>query len=370
MGDRILYRGQGARSLPLAALAGYYTVDTAEPEAGAAGDVQAVILDFPDLGRAVAEGNRLRALRPELSLLLVTDYREVGADPLVRLQGWGQTRVLPWRPEYPEQLLESLQSLVHPEYPARKNDVAIILPLYNEASRFQNVANFVEKLQRFIDTAFLNASIYFVNDGSKDETPELLKVIAARLNQSMEVVQKSAFFTVASLEKNTRKAGTFIEGIATIQADVLVFVDADDSFLVDDIGRMVNLIRDGYWDLVVGTKDETAEDRPLVRRMMSWAKRRLTRHLLPQGVYDSQTGLKAMTQTAARKILPFLHVEAGLAVDLEILYLAKKLRFRALQLPVACIDRDGSHVDLVKDSINFLKQIVRIPQLHKKAVFP
>ena len=82
--------------------------------------------------------------------------------------------------------------------------------------------------------------------------------------------------------------------------------------------------------------------------------------MLPKGVYDSQTGLKAIKASSAKFILPYLSRSRGLAIDLELMYYAKKLNFRVLQLPVKCIDRDGSHVDVIKDSLSYLKNIYLI----------
>ena len=42
------------------------------------------------------------------------------------------------------------------------------------------------------------------------------------------------------------------------------------------------------------------------------------------------------------------------------MYYAKKLNYRVLQLPVKCIDREGSHVDIIKDSISYIKNIFSI----------
>ena len=82
--------------------------------------------------------------------------------------------------------------------------------------------------------------------------------------------------------------------------------------------------------------------------------------MLPHGVYDSQTGLKAMKASAAKFIMPYLSNKRGLAIDLELMYYAKKLNYRVLQLPVKCIDREGSHVDIIKDSISYIKNIFSI----------
>lgn len=325
-----------------------------------------LIVDFHEKTKIITEAEKSRILNPELPLLILVDFPQVNYLHLFNhISGTGPIHILYWRKEYEEQLLESTQGLIHLEYPAGKSDIAIILPVYNEESRFVNVRNFIEKLTHFIETSFINATIYFVNDGSIDNTPVLVKNLISNEQRKIEIVQKFPFFTEYDLKKNTRKAGTYIKGIQTINADILVFADADDSFFPEDIAKMVNILKVGYYDMVVGTKDFTAEHRPLLRQIMSFMKRLLTKRLLPPGVYDSQTGLKAMTSTTARYILGHLHVQSEFAADLEMLYLAKLMNFRVLQLPVKCIDREGSHIDIVRDSIHFLKSIFKIPRLNR-----
>jgi len=227
------------------------------------------------------------------------------------------------------------------------------------------VLNFFEKLEVLCNQSFVNATIYFVNDGSKDRTQELVNQIINQFKEDTTTVSNIAFANTHQLTMNTRKAGTYIDGIKSIRADVLLFVDADDSFRIEDMATMINIIREGYYEIVIGTKDLTAENRPPIRKLMSFVKRQLTRSLLPKGVYDSQTGLKAINGTAAKYIFPHLNMSTGLAIDLEILHIAKKYQFRTLQIPVTCIDQEGSHINIVKDSIAFVKNVFFIKNRNK-----
>ncbi len=304
---------------------------------------------------------------PSMSFLIIQSFASKHRHALLKSnEGYGQLRILNYRSEYPEVLIEYVNQLIHPEYPVGASDIAIILPVYNEETRFKNVIHFFEKLEILCNQSFINATIYFVNDGSKDRTQELVEQIVQKQKADTTTVSNLAFANAQQLVMNTRKAGTYIEGIKTIRADVLLFVDADDSFRIEDMARMINIIREGYYDLVVGTKDLTAENRPPIRRLMSFVKRQLTKSLLPKGVYDSQTGLKAMNGTAAKYILPHLNVTTGLAIDLEILHIAKKYGFRTLQFPVQCIDQEGSHIDIIKDSIAYIKNVFMIKKRNKK----
>ena len=301
---------------------------------------------------------KIRGISKEAGIIIMgSDRNPFDIELQKSSEGYGPLRVLNWNHDYPEKIMEEVNTILHPEYPAGKSDIAIILPVYNEESRFENVVNFVAKLNKFIEKGFLNTRIYFVNDGSLDHTDRLVKSVVEKNKSDTGFIYDRAFLSAKELIKNTRKAGTYIEGIKTIEADIMVFVDADDSFEVEDIALMINILREGYYEMVVGTKDMTAEKRPPIRKIMSFGKRTLTRWMLSKGVYDSQTGLKAMKSYAAKFLLPYLNPKRGLAIDLELLYFAKELNFRVLQLPVKCIDREGSHVDVVKDSINFLKSI-------------
>ena len=188
--------------------------------------------------------------------------------------------------------------------------------------------------------------------------PGLGQIVAPSI--SVVMLESAGWVLAKELEQNTRKAGTYIEGIKSIEADILLFVDADNSFFIEDISLMINIILKGYYDIVAGTKDLAAEKRPLIRKILSFGKRTLTKNMLPKGVYDSQTGLKAIKASSAKFILPYLSRSRGLAIDLELMYYAKKLNFRVLQLPVKYIDRDGSHVDVIKDSLSYLKNIYLI----------
>lgn len=325
-----------------------------------------VILDLSSLKEVKYVMDKINKSSPYMSYLVIQSFDSKNRHELIRYnKGFGQLRILSYRKEYPELLLEYINQLIHPEYPVGASDIAIILPVYNEESRFQNVLNFFEKLEVLCQESFVNATIYFVNDGSKDRTQELVNQIIDKYKEDTTTVSNISFANAHQLTMNTRKAGTYIDGIKSIRADVLLFVDADDSFRIEDMAKMINIIREGYYEIVVGTKDLTAENRPPIRKLMSFVKRQLTRSLLPVGVYDSQTGLKAIHGTAAKYIFPHLNMSTGLAIDLEILHIAKKYQFRTLQIPVTCIDQEGSHINIIKDSIQFVKNVFFIRNRNK-----
>lgn len=55
----------------------------------------------------------------------------------------------------------------------------------------------------------------------------------------------------------------------------------------------------------------------------------------------------------------------GLAFDVEILYIAKKLGFSIVEIPVNWVNQEGSKVSLIADSTKMLIDILRTHWLHK-----
>ncbi|WXR60784.1 glycosyltransferase [Peptostreptococcaceae bacterium AGR-M142] len=310
--------------------------------------------------------HNIRMVYPHINILLILDYKDnTGIDIIENINGYGKILVLNYKVGYQEIITEKVQFIMHPEYPSKSFSIAIIIPIYNEEERINHVYRFIEKLKILIENSFINIKIYFVNDGSDDNTDELINKLMEKNNNDGDYIYKNTLIECKNILKNTKKAGAYIEGIRNINADIYIFSDGDDSFEIDDIAKMINLLEIGYYDIIAGTKDFSAKNRSMIRRILSFFKRFLTKPLLPKGAYDAQTGLKAIRGESARLIFPHLKEEMGLAIDLEMLFIAKKLNLRTMQLPVNCIDRDGSHVDIVKDSIKYLKNIFKIYNAHK-----
>lgn len=164
----------------------------------------------------------------------------------------------------------------------------IVVPCYNEARRLP-----AERYVEFLDAeeAF---SLLFVNDGSRDETLDVLRALALRRPQRIEVLD---------LERNGGKAEAVRRGVAHVGdgADLVGFVDADLSTPLSALVpfRQVFLDQPSV-ELVLG-----ARVRLLGRRI----ERRQLRHLLGRAfataasatlslpVYDTQCGAKMWRPT-------------------------------------------------------------------------
>lgn len=321
-----------------------------------------VIVDVDSMQEAIVVCNRYRVQNLYLPMIVIYDsmYLEDIHEDLLKISGCGRVEMVYYYQEESNSITRAVESVLNPSLPQKREELAVAIPVFNEIKRLGYVKDFILKLQKLVQNGMYSLSVYLIDDGSSDDTvKELQSFIYSQKNNDDTIYYKEPL-SIYPLKVNTRKAGTYMAAFNRIDADVIVTVDADDSFQIEDMIKMIHVIRQGYYDFVIGTKDSSKESRTMQRRMISFCKRTLTRPFLPKGVTDSQTGLKVFKKSTINKILPFMHVSNGLALDLEMLYIAKKLNYRVKEIPVTIIDREGSHVDLFKDTIRFLQTMLRL----------
>ena len=81
-------------------------------------------------------------------------------------------------------------------------------------------------------------------------------------------------------------------------------------------------------------------------------------------VHDSQCGFKCFTRAAAQKLFSLQKLD-GFSFDVEIVYLAQKLGFRLLELPVIWRNSSQSRVQVILDPLKMFWDILRIRRLHR-----
>ena len=169
--------------------------------------------------------------------------------------------------------------------------VAIIIPCYNEEKRLDY--NNIEPL-------LLNSSIdvYFANDGSKDNTVEIINSIIANHQQRLHLIN----FT-----ENSGKANTIFKAINQIHQqdkyDFIGYFDADFSTPSEEIIRLVEEISKRKREFLIGSR---------ILLLNSGIKRKYYRHIIGRviitlinlkfklGIYDTQCGSKLFS----KKIIP------------------------------------------------------------------
>lgn len=134
------------------------------------------------------------------------------------------------------------------------NTLYVVIPCYNEEEVVRETASrLLTKLTELQDKDMISSEskIMFVNDGSKDETWNIIK----------ELHENNSVFTGISLSNNKGHQNALLAGLMTAmeRADMVVSMDAD---LQDDIGvinEMVQKYHEGC-DIVYGVRKNRSKD--------------------------------------------------------------------------------------------------------------
>jgi glycosyltransferase involved in cell wall biosynthesis len=191
------------------------------------------------------------------------------------------------------------------------NTAWIVVPAYNEARR---IALTIRALRGHYP------NIVVVDDGSRDETSCLaLAEDAWVLRHPINLGQGAAL-------------QTGIEFACQRGAAAIVTFDADGQHCVEEISRLLEPIRAGEADVVLGSRFlGRADGIPLVRRLMLKAGVLFTRFFSRIRVTDTHNGLRAFSRSAAERIQIR---ENRMAHASEILHQIRLLKLRYVERPV------------------------------------
>lgn len=206
-------------------------------------------------------------------------------------------------------------------------DLSIIIPMFNEAENVEPTLGQVEEaLASFQD----NYEIIAVNDGSLDNTLEILEKVALQ-NKKVRV---------ASYQKNFGRGMALRTGFKASKGEIVVSIDADLSYDPHYILDFVNTLRtEQDIDFVLASPYMPGGDVknvPLLRLWISRLGNRILRFAMPNRIYTS-TGI---FRAYRRKVLDSLELESdGKEIHLEVLSKAIALGFRFKEIPVVLTNR-------------------------------
>lgn len=185
-------------------------------------------------------------------------------------------------------------------------NLSIIVPLYNEAESLPKLYEWVE---RVVAKMGISWDIWFVNDGSTDNSQQEIEKLA----DTSEHVRYIQF------RHNYGKSPALYCGFEAAEGDVVITMDADlqdDPEEIPELYRMI--IEDGY-DLVSGWKKHRL-DNALTKNLPSKLYNATARAITGLKLHDMNCGLKAYKKDVIKNIevfgemhryIPFLAKNAG-----------------------------------------------------------
>jgi glycosyltransferase involved in cell wall biosynthesis len=200
-------------------------------------------------------------------------------------------------------------------------DLSIVIPMFNEA---ENAEHTFARVEESLDSFQGGYEIVAVNDGSTDNTLEVLQGIASQ-NKRIKVV---------SYPRNTGRGMALRTGFKEALGEIIVSIDADLSYDPKYILPLIDtLIGEQDIDLVLASPympGGGVTGVPFHRLWISKFGNKILRFAMPNRIYTS-TGI---FRAYRRKILDSLELESdGKEIHLEILSKALALGFRTKEVP-------------------------------------
>lgn len=166
-----------------------------------------------------------------------------------------------------------------------RNQTFVVLPAYNEATRIQPV---IESI------AEKGYNMIIVNDGSTDNTlnvikqskrkyPNQIHIFSLMINRGVGVATQTGF-----------------DAVFRFNPKYIVSMDSDGQHSADDLDNVITPLVKGDAEAVIGVRP--LKDMPFSRNFANLVMNLLTKIFYRVDVSDSQTGFRAITVEALRKI--------------------------------------------------------------------
>ena len=226
--------------------------------------------------------------------------------------------------------------------------VEVVVPVFNEEAALERS---IRRLHRYLGAELpFSWRIVIADNASTDATPAIALALAHEL-PGVELLR---------IDRKGR-GRALREAWSRSDAQVLCYMDVDLSTDLRALLPLVAPLLSGHSDLAIGSR--LARSARVVRgpkrELISRGYNRLLHTVLRARFSDAQCGFKAVTATAARRLLDDVR-DDGWFFDTELLVLAQRRGLRIHEVPVDWVDDPDSRVDIVRTAIEDLRGVARL----------
>lgn len=226
---------------------------------------------------------------------------------------------------------------------------SIIIPAYNESGRLRPT---LDELLRYFEERNCDVEILVVDDGSRDDTRDIVSEYA-RAHSQVVLVENPG---------NRGKGYSVRNGMLHARGDICLFTDADLSSPIGEAQKLFDAIAGGA-DIAIGSRwlraDLQTERQPIYRQLFGRIFNLVLRIFLGLTFADTQCGFKAFRREAAHRIFSLQRIERW-GFDPEILFLARRLGFSVKEVPVVWAHCEGTRLNPFRDGVRMFGEVLRI----------
>ena len=220
------------------------------------------------------------------------------------------------------------------------------MPAYNEESRLPAT---LEKIAAWLNSStYADAEILVVDDGSRDGTAAVV-----------EAFQDSRFRLLKN-PGNRGKGYAVRHGMLKAQGQWILFTDADLSAPIEELPKLFAAVERTGAAVAIGSR---ALNRSLIgvhqqrwRELSGIFYNRVMRVIVGLPLADTQCGFKLYRRDAAQAVFPRQGID-GFGFDVEDLFIAKRLGYAIVEVPVRWDNVEGTKVSTMAGIQSFVDLI-------------
>lgn len=189
-------------------------------------------------------------------------------------------------------------------------DISVVVPLYNEEESLPELEAWIARVMKENNFSY---EILFINDGSTDNSWNVIKELAAK-NPAVRGV---------CFRRNYGKSPALNTGFARTRGNVVITMDADLQDSPDEIPELYRMITQDGYDLVSGWKQKRYDplSKTIPTKLFNATARKVSGI---KNLHDFNCGLKAYRSQVVK------HIEVYGDMHRYIPYLAKNAGFKSI----------------------------------------
>jgi len=218
--------------------------------------------------------------------------------------------------------------------------LTFVVPVYNEE---HGIAATIKRLTATLAGLDLPSELIVVNDGSTDGT----RMAAAGFDS----------ITLINHPHNIGYGNSILSGVLRARYEWIGIVDADGSYPIEDIPRLVAEMENGF-DMVVASRINISDHDSVLKRFFREIFKKTVSVLNDNRIEDPNSGLRIFRREIVLRLQPFLCGTFSFTTSISILM--SGLYYFIKYVPITYEKRTGkSKVRHVRDSIQALQFILQ-----------
>lgn len=238
-----------------------------------------------------------------------------------------------------------------------KPHLSVIIPAYNEEPNFKKGA--IDEVPKYLEKQSYTYEILIVDDGSSDDTAKLADEFAKK-NKNVRSIKNP----------HEGKAETVKRGVQEAIGEYILFTDFDQATPIHEVEKLLAYFPE--YDIVIGSRQlpgAKREKEPFHRHLMGLVFNILVQIIAVRGIWDTQAGFKCFKSETAKSLFGRLKVygvgkkvQGALvtAFDVELLFIAKKHKFKIKEVPIIWHHVSTTRVSPIKDSLRMLRDVIKV----------